>query len=102
MKKEISYAEYLSDTMNAVDRQFLLQELIKIPDRHSALYTNSFGVEYYKIPIKDGIKMIFRDEEKIYISFKQIPHVRKGPKFKGDSIGFVKENAEAIYKLKTI
>ena len=99
MKKEITYHEYLSDTINAVDRQALIQELIKIPDKRSAIYINGFGVEYYKIPIKDGIKMIFRDDEKLYITFKQVPYVRKGPRYKKDSAGFIKENAELIFNI---
>ena len=44
MKKEISYNEYLSDALNAVDRQFLIQELIKIPDTNLVRDTKSMAL----------------------------------------------------------
>lgn len=96
MKKQFTYSEYCSDSINAVDRQFLLQELISLPDRKTALYVNAFEVEYYNTPIKDGVKLIYRDSEKIYICFKQMKFVKRGHSRKGDSAGFVKENADLI------
>ena len=96
MKKTFTYSDYLTDKINALDYQVLLQELIKVPEKNTALYINGFNVEYYQTPIKDGIKLVFRDESKIYICFKQTHYVKRGHKRKNDSAGFVKENAELI------
>jgi len=96
MKKQFTYADYCSDNINAIDRQILLQELIHLPQRNTALYINAFEVEYYPTPIKDGIKLVFRDADKTYICFKQMHYVKRGHKQKGDSAGFVKDNADLI------
>lgn len=96
MKKTFTYADYLSDKMNSVDRQIILQDLLKIPEKSTALYINAFGVEYYPTLIKDGVKLIFRDFDKIYVCFKQMQYVKRGHKRKGDSAGYVKDNAEFV------
>jgi len=85
MKKTFTYSDYLSDKINALDYQLLLQELIKVPEKKTALYVNAFDVEYYQTPIKDGIKLIYRDDKNTYVCFKQMHRIRKGHYQKGDS-----------------
>lgn len=96
MKKTFTYSDYLSDQISPLDYQLLLQELIQLPERKTALYINAFDVEYYPTPIKDGIKLVYRESDKIYICFKQMHYIKRGHKQKGDSAGFVKENADLV------
>jgi hypothetical protein len=78
-----------------------MQELIRLPERNTALYINAFEVEYYETPIKDGIKLVYRENDKIYMCFKQMHYIKRGHRQKGDSSGFVKENADLILKNHT-
>lgn len=105
MKKEFTYKEYCSDNIENLDRQILLQDIMSVPNKNTAIHVNNFGVEYHKIPIKDAIKLIYREDNKIFICFKQISNAKRGAQFKGDSAGYVKENAEFMiedYQTKKI
>lgn len=92
---EITYEEFVAGQFE--DQPELIKVLTRIPNFAEAEYINTFGVEYYGIPIKDCLKLIYRDTTKTYLCFKQIQTVKKEQKNKyKDSIAFVKTNADLV------